>query len=231
VYKKRIGSALVGALVVGTAFVPPAFATPSASVSSAFGLAASGLVTIEPLVPLDSSHGFQQKSLATVNLPTEAIKVRAVNSEVGASRAKASVADLQISLTQLVSIADLGALRASVIRSTCVDGVGEASLAAAAIGHIGLDVEPKPNTAISVPGLASVVLNKQTRAADGSLTVTAIWIEVNRIQRIQIASTTCAKSDDDGGGGIIQPPTPIEPGKPPQAPRPTPVPGHHPVTG
>lgn len=218
------------------AFSPAASAAPQNKASSAFGLSASGLVAIQPLVPLDSTNGFQQRSQVKVN-PAAGVHIGVVNTEVDVNRAKASVTDLKLQLAGL----DVAALSASVIRATCVDGVGQATLASAKIGAVPLDLAPAPNTTVPVPGVASIVLNKQTRNADGSLTVTAIWIEINGVQRIQISSATCAKGSANGGGSggggtTTIPPTPGDNGNgnsngKPQAPRPTPVKGHHPVTG
>lgn len=50
---------------------------------------------------------------------------------------------------------------------------------------------PSANLGVTVPGLASVVLNKQASNPDGSLTVTAVSIRASTSQSIDIASVTC----------------------------------------
>ncbi|WP_433265848.1 choice-of-anchor P family protein [Actinosynnema sp. CS-041913] len=223
------------------------FAAPSAfaaTTSSAFALSASGLLAIEPLAALDGSKGFRQTSVASVRLPdakAPIVSVGVLNSEVDAGRARASVKDLKAQLGFLKLPGDFGSLTAETISASCVDGVGEATLAGAKIGTVGLEVQPGANTEVQVPGLLSVVLNKQTVAADGSLTVVAVSIEVAGVQKIDIASATCAKADEPETTAPPAPttsstpaepattsPAPAAPGK---APRPTPVDGHLAVTG
>jgi hypothetical protein len=73
---------------------------------------------------------------------------------------------------------------------------------------IGLPWYPAPNTVISVPGVATVVLNRQTTAPDGTLTVTAIVVlsrHKGKGQELSLATSVCNKAK------LV--PVPILPGK------------------
>ncbi|MFI9813257.1 choice-of-anchor P family protein [Saccharothrix variisporea] len=241
---KRTAALLTAALLAATAGtahaqVAPRRAAAGGTPSSAFALSASGLLTVEPLAALDGSKGYRQTSVASVALPDAKAPVIAagvLNTEVDATSARASVADLKAQLG-LLKLSDLTSLTAEVVSATCVDGTGAVTLAAAKAGPTALDLHPGPNTRVQVPGVVSVVLNKQTRAADGSLTVVAISVELAGLQKIDIASATCAAAEapvpTSSSSATPTPtssstPAPSAPGK---APRPTPVEGHLPVTG
>lgn len=196
------------------------------STSSAFGLSATGPVTIEPTPSATSLDEKKQRSVATATA-AGSITARALNAQAPqASSARSSVADLKVQAAQLT---------ASAVRAQCSDGAGSASIANAELGGVPLDVSPPANTEISVPGVGTLVLNKQTENADGSLTVTAVHLSVGGTQTIDVASATCGQSFGNpsppmppGGGQAPQPPEDDAP--PADAPKPTPVPGHLPVT-
>jgi hypothetical protein len=126
--------------------------------------------------------------------------------------ARASVTDLRVAKA---------ALTAHLITATCVNGAGISHLAGARLAGHALAVNAAPNSAITVPvqglGTAAVTLNKQTRNADGSLTVTAIEVTLpvgpGRTQTLSVSSATCAGAPTG------------------TAPKPTPVPSNLPVTG
>ncbi len=209
-----------------------------APTSSAFALSAAGVLDIEPLAALDNSQGFRQTSVASAQLPdakAPIVTVGVLNSEVDSGKARASVKDLKASLAPL---GDLGVVTAESITASCVAGTGSVTLAGASVGSTALQVQPGPNTRVQVPGVLSVVLNKQTRADDGSLTVVAIAIEVAGLQKIDIASATCAQAAEPVPAPATTTTTAPQPSTsgpaasaPGKAPRPTPVAGHLAVTG
>ncbi|MEV0682087.1 choice-of-anchor P family protein [Actinosynnema sp. NPDC050436] len=220
--------ALVATTAPGAAVAAPA----GPGVSSAFALSASGLLDVPPLAALDSRNGFRQASVTSTRLPDATAPVLtagALNSEVDKGRARASVTDLDARLGALELPGDLSALTAEVVSASCVDGAGQVVLAGARAGALALAAQPAPNTGVDVPGVASVVLNKQTRAADGTLTVVALSVEVAGLQKIDVAAATCAKTVDEPTPSTTKAtPTASAPGK---APRPTAVEGHLAVTG
>ncbi|GAB2999958.1 choice-of-anchor P family protein [Amycolatopsis acidiphila] len=245
--------ALSALLVAGTVLAPTAGATThtgGSDVNSAFAISASGLLTIKPTPLVDDSDGYSQESVARLQLPANLVDLRLLNAQAGAGSARASIADLKVGLGVGRPL-----LTASAVEAQCGNGKASSSLAKAKIGDVKLDVAVPPNTAVKVPGVLSVELNKQVTHKDGSVTVTAVSINVDGIQKIDLASATCAPGDDDNGGGdtpTSQPTTskPTKPSKPSaspsngnsapagdkplpngKAPTPTPVKAHLDVTG
>lgn len=243
---------LSAVLVAGTLLAPAAGATTQTSgsgVNSAFAISASGLLTIKPTPSVDDSDGFSQASVARLQLPANLIDLRVLNAQAGAGAAQSSILDLSVGLGVGKPL-----LTASAIEAECGGGKASSSLAKAKIGDLKLDVAVPPNTGVEVPGLLSVELNKQVTNKDGSITVTAISINVDGIQKIDLASATCAAGDDDGdtpttvptttkptktssstpttsasnGGSAPAGDKPLPNGK---APAPTPVKAHLDVTG
>ncbi|GHF03417.1 hypothetical protein GCM10017786_41430 [Amycolatopsis deserti] len=187
---------LATALATSVLLAPAAGATTTTSdgVNSAYAIAAKGLLGIDPSPYVTDEKGFEQKSLATLNVPGLA-QVKLLNAAAGAGQARASVADVNVGLGVGKPL-----LTATAIEAECEGGEGNSSLAKAKLGDITLDVNAPTNTTVAVPGLLSVVLNKQTKADDGSITVTAISIKIDNLQTLDIASVTCAPGDDDNGG-------------------------------
>lgn len=235
------------ALAVGVAATPAASALAAAPVGSATALSATGVLRIDPLASLAGGTGFRQTSAAEVALPlptSPVLTAAALNAEVDAGRARSSAVDVRTRLELVGLPFDLSA---ELVEARCDDGAGGVTLAGARIAGHEVALRPAPGTGVEVPGVASVVLNDQRRNGDGSLTVTAVVVEVANLQRIEIASATCAR-----GAAEEQTPTPsatptpsdaptttttrvagtsASSGGPAKAPRPTPVAGHLAVTG
>ncbi|WAL66068.1 choice-of-anchor P family protein [Amycolatopsis cynarae] len=212
--------ALSALLVTGAVLAPAAGATTttghstaSSGGNSAFAVSASGLLHIDPSPAVDDSNGFSQASLVKAQVPPALLGVGALNAQAGGGGAQASVAKLGVGLGPAKPL-----VNAAAIEAQC--GYGEkphTSLAKAAIGDIKLDVQVPANTSVSVPGLLSVTLNKQVKHKDGSITVTAISIQVDNVQKIDIASAHCGPDgDDDNGGGDGGTPTGTPTGAPGQ---------------
>lgn len=170
--------------------------------NSAFAIAATGLLTVNPLPAVNDVHGSSGDSIAEFTTPDKLIQLKLLNAQAGEAYGKASVADLRVDLSSVKAVGlSNPMLTAEAVEATCEDGKGNSSLADAKLGDTALDVSVPPNTAVEVPGAASVVLNKQTTNDDGSLTVSAISINVDGVQTLDIASATCAPSSDDGEEG------------------------------
>ncbi|MQA07275.1 MAG: hypothetical protein GEU98_01765 [Pseudonocardiaceae bacterium] len=224
-----VGGAAVAALTaVGLTLSPATAGASGDTLSTAYAIGASGLLDVAKTPYLDSSNGFQEKSLANLDVPENLLSTGVLNSSVDEGSASSSVADLKVSLAQILDNDMLG-LTASLIKATCEEGEGSAALADAKIAGKDLDVSPPPNTGVEVPGLGGVVLNKQEKNEDGSLSVTALHIDLGGQQTIDIANASCGMSEDDAP----KPPGDGDDGGDDggKAPRPTPVAGHHPVTG
>ncbi|HVW44999.1 MAG TPA: choice-of-anchor P family protein, partial [Amycolatopsis sp.] len=224
--------ALTALLTAGVLLAPSAGATtPGDGVNSAFAISGSGLLKITPTPSVNDKDGFSQESLAVLTIPGSLGEVKVLNAQAGAGQAQASVASVKITLGPGKPL-----LTASAIEADCKDGKASSSLAKAKIGDVPLKVDVPPNTGVEVPGLASVMLNKQVKHSDGSVTVTAISVSVDGVQKLDIASATCAPADDNEtptsapnpGGGSGSGDTALPSGK---APTPKPVKAHLDVTG
>ncbi|MFF5258309.1 choice-of-anchor P family protein [Actinomadura viridis] len=216
--------------------LPEAQAAPGPA-ASAFGLSASGPVTLPPTPAVASTGAGTSRSVA--ELPANAVvRARVLNATAGKAHARASVADLAI---------PRAALKAGAVTAKCVQGKGVSNLAEVTLNGKPIKAAAAPNSALTVRldgvGTVALVLNKQTRASDGRLTVTAIELTLpvgaGRNQVISVASATCGQAAPQPGPS--QPGTPEKPEPSPSAPpstsppgaapAPTPVPGDLPVTG
>jgi hypothetical protein len=199
-------AATAGALAAPLALTGTATATAGTGTGSAYGLAARGVVGI-PATPAVTASA--DKSLA--HLPANPlIDVRLLHVTARPAYARASVTDLRVAKRVLT---------AHLVTATCDGGDGTSHLAQARLAGHRLAADAAPNSALTVPmsglGTAAVVLNKQTRDADGALTVTAIEVTLpvgpGRTQTLSVSSATCSAAA--------------------RAPKPTPVPSDLPVTG
>lgn len=86
---------------------------------------------------------------------------------------------------------------------------------------VDIDVD-EPNASVEIPGLLTITANRQTKNADGTFTVDALYVNLLDQVELTVASATCGEVTSDGG-----PTTPTES----DAPTPTPVESHVPVTG
>jgi hypothetical protein len=197
-------------LTAGVALAPAAGATVNDKAvegNSATALSAAGLIKIDPTPSVNDSEGFSQKSFAKFALPGGVVAANVLNAQAGAGQARASILDVSVNLSLLGGKLTKPMLTATAIEAKCVDGKVSSSLAKASIGDQKLDVAVPANTVVGVPGLASVTLNKQTTNKNGSVTVTALEVSVDGIQKIELASVTCAAGPGGGTGTPTTKPT------------------------
>ena len=159
--------------------------------------------------------------------PNKLVSASVLHTTAAGAKARAAVADLAVRKLHL---------SAHAVTAKCVHGHGKVDLVSARLGKKHLAVSPAPNSAVKADlgelGTATVTLNKQTRAADGSLTVTAIEARVpiaGKVETVRVSTATC-------GAGHHAAPSPSQPGPSQPAPghnAPAPTPVHHdlPVTG
>lgn len=224
-------AAVAGAIAAPVAFASAANATTGGGISSAYGVAATGLVNLPATPAVVSDGALKDKSL--VELPANPlVKLKVLHTSAAASKARASVVDLRVAKALL---------SAHLVTAKCDNGVGSSHLVKASIAGHKLAVDASPNTALTVPvsgvGGVSVVLNKQVHNPNGSLTVTAIEVNVallGKAQSIDISSATCAAGGNATPPKVPGSPKPTDPGNgtpPGEAPTPTPVNSDLPVTG
>lgn len=115
-----------------------------------------------------------------------------------------------------------GLVNATAIEASCTGDSGSATIAD--VTALGLPVEvntDRPNTALEVPGVVKLTVNRQTQNPNGTFTVDALVLELLGQEEIVVASATCGEVTTAAE----------EPDDPKEAPAPKPVPGDLPVTG
>jgi hypothetical protein len=185
--------AVVGCLVF--ALSAPASA---ASPNTATGLAATGLITAGPFAQ-STFPGTSPSTLVGINVPG-LVTTGVVNTAATNVAAAASVNGTAITLSAIAS------LTADAITSSCVYDpntntvTGASALTGAAFTVLGiptaLAANPAPNTVVGIPGIATITLNRQTTAGDGTLTVDALAVSlIGSTQTITISTSLCNQAD------------------------------------
>src|SRR5262249_7619717 len=121
-----------------------------------------------------------------------------------------------------------------VVTAQCDNGKGSSHLVNVVLNGRKLAVDAAPNSAVQVPGLVSLVLNKQVRDAHGNLRVTAIELSLKlgtAVETVSISSATCSGGSEEPSTPGNPNPSPAPSTPPGEAPAPTPVTGDLPVTG
>jgi len=120
-----------------------------------------------------------------------------VNTTANKGGATASVANVNVLLS------GISTLSATTVSSQCTVNQktgaisGSSSILNGSVSVLGsnpitLATAPAPNSTVSVPGIATITLNRQRTAADGTLTVDAIFVSLlGSTQTITIASSMC----------------------------------------
>ena len=192
--------ALTGGIVAATA-LPAAAATPT---NVAYAVGGSGLLGgLQQQLGEASYPGTSPVSLAQVNA-LGLVSVGAVTDTAGPTSASSHVADLAV-----LGILGLGSVNTTVVSSSCAYDpstntvTGDASivggLALAGLIATPLPTSPAPNTTVSVPGIATITLNKQV-SSGGSLEVDALSVALlGGTQTITIGTSVCNAADLSAG--------------------------------
>lgn len=195
---------LAGGLLVAAA-LPAAAASPNRSNAAQ----ATGLISAGPLASA-SYPGTSPVTVAHANI-AGLLTTGVVNDTAGPTSASTRVANPTVALTGRVGLA------ATVVTSSCSFNTNTGAVTGRATitnGHVTvaglptttLAANPSPNTTITVPGIATVILNRQTTAGDGTLTVNAIYVSLlGSTQTLTIGTSVCNAAN--------LAPVPILPGK------------------
>jgi hypothetical protein len=174
----------------------PAFA---ASPNEAYGAAATGPISVSPL-GLATYPGTSPVNLVNANI-AGLLTTGVVTDTADATDASSTVADVSATLSALAS------LTATTVSSSCTFNTntgtvsGTASIADGSVAVVGLPAitlaaNPAPNTTVSVARIATITLNQQTTATDGTLTVSAIAISLlGSTQTLTLGTSVCNASD------------------------------------
>ncbi len=225
---------LAGAVAASFAVVlsaPPAAAEVTAVDGGAFGvqvgvslLGISTTLVATPSVSLPPTGGGPlTSSLASVNLPgvlstgllNTSTEGGNLNSHAGFATSDASVVDVNV-LAGLVT--------ADAIATTCTsngDGsTGSTTLTGASVAGVGsLAVNPAPNTTLTIPGVATITLNEQTRTDTvgviSTITVSAIHVHLSGVLAtgdVYVSRSMCEVTGPD----VLteEPPATPDPGEP-----------------
>lgn len=192
--RARLATVAGLAAVIAVAFAVPASA--AAGNTSSYGVKCAGLVTCGPFAQSAYPAGPASNTLASVNV-AGLITTGLINTAATSSGASSSVATVNAPLaTGSTLTADAVSSQCSVNPTT--GGVsGSSSITNGSISVLGsqpitLATSPAPNTTVAgLTGIATVILNRQTTAQDGTLTVDAIYIQLLNGQEITIASSSC----------------------------------------
>jgi hypothetical protein len=185
---------LTGALSL-IAIMPAAAASPNES----YGASATGLISASPL-GLATFPGTSPVSLANANI-IGLLTTGVVTDAADATDASSSISGVSAQLTALV------ALTASAITSSCTFNTNTDTVSGTAgivngeitlpLSTINLAANPAPNTVVAgLAGIATVTLNAQSVAGDGTLTVTAIQVALlGSTQTLNLGVSVCNAAD------------------------------------
>jgi len=150
----------VAALLLGTVSSSAA----DVPTSSAYGLAAQGLVPIDPTPQVQAP-------------PDGADALAELPSPLGVGLLKVIAAGGTSSATAVdLNIADL--VKAQIIKATCDNGAGDVSILGGDIGGSALPSDPGVGEGLDLSPIANIVFNHQSDNDDGSLTVEGVRISV-----------------------------------------------------
>lgn len=188
VVKAAASLSLAGGILAAAA-LPAAAASPN----DAYGLSATGPVAVSPIAEA-TYPGTSPVTMANVN-KANLLTIGIVRDEANATSASSTLTSTSVTLSALVHMA------ARVIRSTCSldPNTGQVTGTTTIIGGLlsarvstPLAGNPGVNIPVSIPGVADIVLNRQSTAPDGTLTVDAVYITLlGSSQTITLAESTC----------------------------------------
>jgi hypothetical protein len=192
--KAAASASLVAGAILATAG-PAAAAGPNQS----DGAAATGLISLAPVAPA-SFPGTSPATVASVNV-AGLLTTGVITDTADATDASSTIANVDATLTAVAAV------RAAAVTSSCTfdtntgavtgtSGITNGRVALVGLPNITLDANAAPNTNVdvTVAGLdvATITLNRQVTAADGTLTVDAIYVQLlNSTQTITIGTSTC----------------------------------------
>jgi hypothetical protein len=204
VLKAAASLSLAGGILAAAA-LPAAAASPN----EAYGAAATGVINVSPVAEA-AFPGTSPVTLAHINIPG-LLHTGLVTDTADATSASSTIADVRATLSALAT------LRADAVTSSCrfdpntgtvsgTSGITNGRVTITGLPTITLAAAAPPNTTVSVPGIATITLNRQTTATDGTLTVDAIYVSLlGSRQTLTIATSVCNKAS--------LAPVPILPGK------------------
>jgi hypothetical protein len=179
--------------------------------------AVTGPITLSDTGSLPSSGGVLGNSLLSANVPG----VLAADVLVASTSGSSGTANSSASLANVTVLPGHAAeLRVSFVRSethaTCEGLTGNSEIVGLQFAGQTVTVTGQPNQTVTIPGVATLIINEQTQANNGNhheITVNAIHLIVNGVAEVILSSAhsdiNCAKTprgpchDFVTGGGWI----------------------------
>jgi hypothetical protein len=204
----RIGKTAGALALAGGVLVASALPAAAASPNRAYGASAGGLISHGPIAEA-TFPGTSPVTVASASI-AGLLTTSVITDTAGPTSASSTVHRVRAGLGKLVS------LTAASVTSSCSFNTNTGRVSGTAgitngkvtngITTISLASNPAPNTTVSVPGIATITLNRQTTALDGTLTVQAIHVSLlGSTQTLSIGVSVCNAAN--------LAPTPILPGK------------------
>jgi hypothetical protein len=223
------GVVLTAALALGCSEREPAAATLLADVTASSATQATsfsgratvvqaGLLGLPPVVfadagPLPPTGGSEQASLLDASVPdllTVEVLHASTIGEGNASRSEASVAQLALTAGGNTIAADFLEARATAVcTASGAETSGSADIATLSVNGQTITISGQPNQTVQLPN-GTVVINEQSSAGPGDITVNALHVSVTGIGDVIVSSAhadiTCQPAP--------APPSPPPPGCP-----------------
>ena len=187
---KAAASVSLAGGILAAAAGPAAAASPN----EAYGAQATGSVSVSPVAEA-TYPGTSPVTLANISAGS-LLSSGLVTDTADATSASSTIANPSAGLGTGVN------LTATAVTSSCsfdpntATVSGTSSIANGSVSTLGLPIalasNAAPNTTVSVPGVATITLNRQTTAADGTLTVDAVYVQLaGGTQTLTIGASVC----------------------------------------
>ena len=192
--KAAASASLVAGAILATAG-PAAAASPNAS----DGASASGLISVAPVAQATYPG---TSPVSVLNATVGGLTLGAVNDTADATSASSTIASTSGGLAGLLTL-NSGTITSSCTFNTNTGAatgtatITNATATALGLAAVNLNANPDPNTTVLGLGdIATITLNQQTTAADGTLTVNAIAIKLlGTGQTVDLGTSTCNAAD------------------------------------
>jgi hypothetical protein len=192
---KITGSLAVAGGMIMMAAMPAVAASPN----EGYAASATGPISVSP-IGLATFPGTSPVSVLNANI-AGLLTTGVATDTAGPTSASSTVASVSATLSRLASLGARAVSSSCTFDTTSGKVSGTASLTAAAVHVLGipaitLATHPARNTTVSVPGVATLTLNKHSTATDGTLTVTAIYVSLlGSTQTLSLAVSVCNAAD------------------------------------
>jgi hypothetical protein len=198
--------ALAGGMIMMAAL--PAVAAPRTN--AAYAASAFGRIYAPPIALATYPTSPHYVTLPHISIPG-LLTTWTVTDKAGPTSASSNVLTVRARLTRLTRLYAKAAYSSCKFHTRTGRVSGYAKIIYGAVLKPGfptipLPWYPAPNTTISVPGIATITLNRQTTSYNGTLTVTAIYVVLRHSkQALTVATSVCNRAR--------LAPVPILPGK------------------